>query len=80
MSGISKLASIFTKFHNDFVRKSMRNSNNILFKSNSNPLMIFQTRESHGRTMFIRPGKFYTKKYFDMLVNLLRFIILFIFE
>lgn len=27
-----------------------------------------QFRSSHGRTMFIRPGKFYTKKYFDMLV------------
>jgi len=27
------------------------------------------TRGSHGRTMFIRPGKFYTKKYMDMIVN-----------
>jgi hypothetical protein len=24
-------------------------------------------RESHGRTMFIRPSKFYTKKYYDLL-------------
>lgn len=27
-----------------------------------------QIRNSHARTMFIRPGKFYTKKYFDLLV------------
>jgi DNA polymerase elongation subunit (family B) len=27
-----------------------------------------QIRGSHGRTMFIRPGKFYTKKYFDLMV------------
>lgn len=26
-------------------------------------------RQSHGRAMFIRPGKFYTKKYFDIIVS-----------
>lgn len=35
---------------------------------NLNKQLINQIRESHGRTMFIRPGKFYTKKYFDILV------------
>jgi hypothetical protein len=32
-----------------------------------NQMLAQFVRESHGRTMFIRPGKFYTKKYFDML-------------
>jgi hypothetical protein len=33
----------------------------------ANQMLAQFVRESHGRTMFIRPGKFYTKKYFDML-------------
>jgi hypothetical protein len=63
MSGISKLSFMLTKFN-----LCVKNTNSLLFKSNSKSLVFFQTRESHGRTMFIRPGKFYTKKYFDMLV------------
>ncbi len=51
---------------------------NILFNKNVGLSQLIKSqfvRESHGRTMFIRPGKFYTKKYFDILVN---FNILFI--
>ena len=31
--------------------------------------LVQQIRGSHGRVMPIRPGKFYTKKYFDLLVG-----------
>ena len=42
---------------------------NVLFNKSLNQITIQSTRDSHGRTMFIRPGKFYTKKYFDILVS-----------
>jgi hypothetical protein len=42
----------------------LANSSILLKKS----VGLQQIRGSHGRTMFIRPGKFYTKKYFDLMV------------
>ncbi len=42
----------------------LANSSILLKKS----VELQQIRGSHGRTMFIRPGKFYTKKYFDLMV------------
>ena len=69
MSGLSKLA-------NQALNSAARFRSSILFgKLNSAPFLnkmnaqiAVQSRGSHGRTMFIRPGKFYTKKYMDMLV------------
>ena len=79
MSGISKLASTASIFKNQIAKKSFmnfKNNKSLLYKSDFNSFFLFQTRESHGRTMFIRPGKFYTKKYFDMLVRFLKHLFL----
>ena len=54
-----------------------RKSTSLLFNSalkqqsstGNSQLMLQQLRGSHGRVMPIRPGKFYTKKYFDIIVN-----------
>lgn len=61
MTGFSKILSSFSR---------LAGRSSILFsKTTGTNLATTQLRESHGRAMFIRPGKFYTKKYFDMLVS-----------
>lgn len=69
MSGFSKLIGV---------------SSSLLFGTASKKLSVsvVQARASHGRTMFIRPGKFYSKKYFDIVVSFSRsvFSCLFVYE
>lgn len=66
MSGFSRLLNRTTS------QVLARSTGSILFNRSiveaNKQLLIQITRASHGRTMFIRPGKFYTKKYFDIIV------------
>ena len=75
MSGLSKLFSPSSNIIRSsilFLNKSastLKSSGQLVKNVNPGQLMLTQFRESHGRTMFIRPGKFYSKKLFDMLVS-----------
>jgi hypothetical protein len=76
MSGLSKCLNSSTsrllKSSLLYLNKPCSSAGNTLLKSSnlSNQLLMApQARASHGRTMFIRPGKFYTKKFFDMVVS-----------
>lgn len=72
MSGFSRMLNM----SNQAFKSAIRSNSSILFSKssaesflkNTNNQLQMQSRGSHGRTMFIRPGKFYTKKYFDMIV------------
>ncbi len=72
MTGFSKLLSTSPALVNSSAL-ILRNSAGLLKNSTQllNNHLLTQVRGSHGRTMFIRPGKFFTKKYFDILVNFL---------
>jgi NADH dehydrogenase (ubiquinone) 1 beta subcomplex subunit 5 len=50
-----------------FLKSSLKANTGQLVKSSLNSqLLATQVRSSHGRVMDIRPGKFYSKKIFDM--------------
>ena len=65
MSGLSKCLNSSLLYFNK--------SSSHLFKAATNAsskqIVATQARASHGRNMFIRPGKFYTKKFFDIIVS-----------
>jgi len=56
-------------FFKKSVNNALRTKSSSSMKSLNSQCLISQVRESHGRTMFIRPGKFYTKKFFDIIVS-----------
>ncbi len=61
MTGFSKLQNVTRTIATGVCRLN-------LFNKPTTTVTRVITRSSHGRTMFIRPGKFYTKKYMDMTV------------
>lgn len=63
MSGLSKLLLGRT------ATKSLLFGGKTTVNTVAQTCLVQPVRASHGRTMFIRPGKFYTKKYFDILVS-----------
>ena len=65
MTGFSRILN----FGKSLVKPSVLFNRATINKSINVPNQIVAqfVRESHGRTMFIRPGKFFTKKYFDIL-------------
>jgi hypothetical protein len=65
-----RIGKLYNASVSSFSRISMLylKSSNELVNPKNYQLVTTQFRSSHGRQMFIRPGKFYTKKYFDILV------------
>lgn len=51
--------------------KIINTGNGLMVNQLKSQLFQVQTRGSHGRTMFIRPGKFYTKKFADIIVRII---------
>lgn len=76
MTGFSKILSS-AKSSNLFKNSILFNKQNTSLQlknagktiNNVNNQLITQIREGHARTMFIRPGKFYTKKFMDIMVG-----------
>merc|ERR1712127_225113 len=65
MSGLSKICyKSFVANANKSILFLKKGAQSTALKPST---IVNQSRGSHGRTMFIRPGKFYTKKYFDMI-------------
>jgi len=63
MTGLSKMISSTRSIATSAVKSNLFNKTSSL----NSQVLLSQSRGSHGRTMFIRPGKFYTKKYMDLI-------------
>lgn len=86
MTGFSRLLSISNRSFIQQTPKSQlfastcnNSSKLVLNNAKANNILFTQTRASHGRQLYIRPGKFYTKKFFDIVVsgiNNIKYIVL----
>ena len=69
MTGFSKMLTASKSLVKPVGSVLLGRTSSLSLKPVTNQMMTQFVRESHGRTMFIRPGKFYTKKYFDIIVS-----------